>query len=177
MGLDINVYTKMVMANGNEAFDDEGELKYDENWVKVYANPDFEGRELPLIDCKAYKYDVEANHDVNISMGYGRYNGWRERLAKLAGYPLTAYESHFTKAIEHRHDAGAWEVTEGPFWELICYSDCEGYIGATVCKKLLADFEQYAEAAQKLDEYFWQRYQNWHSAVRLASDGGAIAFH
>ena len=56
---------------------------------------------------------------------------WNE-LATLAGY------------------AGAddaWERTDGPFWELINFSDCEGVIGPKTSAKLAGDFAAFQEKA------------------------------
>lgn len=74
---------------------------------------------------------------------YGGYNDWRRTLAEIVGYP--------NQANERRSgcDVGAWKSTSGPFWELIYFSDCEGYIGGTVLKKLHQDFINWVDRVVK----------------------------
>ena len=55
MGLDITPYRNLVLANGNEAFDETGELKYDEGWHQMFVNPDFPSQADKIEDHKAYR--------------------------------------------------------------------------------------------------------------------------
>ena len=104
---------------------------------------------------------------------YGGYNQWREQLAALAGYTKTYSDYH--RCL--RHDRTAHDCVAGPFWELICFSDCEGTIGSQVSKKLYLDFVAYEDEARDLGEDFFAVYQCFKEAFELASDNGAVEFH
>jgi hypothetical protein len=169
MGLDITAYSKIKPAPN--ALDDKGELIDWDNHFQANLNPDFPGRADDVEDGKAYSFEKEYRFRAGSCSGYDM---WREQLAKMAGYPAVKL-SHGSSAM--RHDAGAWAASGGPFWELINFSDCEGTLGTAVCKKLLADFDQFASDAEKDDSYFKERYRDWHKAVKLAADDGCIDFH
>ena len=172
MGLDITAYRKIEIANGAAVDEDGDPVDYDEH-QRFYFNPDFQGREEGLVEGAIYTRGTEE-HDFRAG-GYGGYNAWREELAKLAGYPATPHTRYLV--TEDRHDAGAWEATEGPFWELINFSDCEGVIGPVVSAKLAKDFEEFDERAKVIGDYFYDRYLDWKLAFELAADGGAVVFH
>lgn len=170
MGLDITAYSKIKLET--KGLDEDGELIDWDNHFKACINPDFPGRADDMEDGQAYSYEEDFAFRAG---SYGGYNGWREELAKMAGYTAIPYERYGQSEL--RHDAAAWEATEGPFWELITFSDCEGMLGATVCKKLLADFDQFASEADKDASYFKESYRDWYKAVKLAANGGCIRFH
>lgn len=173
MGLDITYYRKMKEANGNEAFDETGELKWEEDWFQVYANPDFPGREDGLNDRHAYKAEDYFGFHAG---GYGGYNRWREQLAELSGWPKTTYEKYGKEWPSFA--ASAWDAMSGPFWELICFSDCEGVIGPVTSAKLAKDFAEFqSKADQHEDERFRNQYNEWRKAFEVASDDGAVRFH
>lgn len=177
MGLDITAYSNLKKLDC--VFDDEGEpisaetrqhLEYD---LHVYENTDFPGRADGLQDRAVYA----ADDTIRFRAGsYGGYNAWREELARIAGYPLTDYSKY--ERISKRHDAGAWAVESGPFWELINFSDCEGVIGPLVSAKLAKDFSDF-DAVAKLSEkaYFYEMYSQWREAFEMASNNGAVDFH
>lgn len=94
---------------------------------------------------------------------YSGYNRWRDQLAKVAG---------------HASAAEAWASDHsGPFMELVNFSDCEGTIGPVVAAKLVKDFSAFKDAAQREDEYFFQKYCDWEKAFKMAADNGAVDFH
>jgi hypothetical protein len=110
---------------------------------------------------------------------YSGYNEWREALAKMAGYPAVAdaTEPVPTSKHGHTHSAGAWGMTQGPFWELINFSDCNGTIGPRVAAKLLRDFIEYQSVADLHPESWFQSlYFEWRHAFEMAADGGAVVF-
>lgn len=169
MGLDITAYSKIKIVP--DGFKDGDVIDW-YNHFSIYINPHFQTHSQGLQEGVAYSYD--KSHGFRAG-SYSGYNGWREQLAKMAGYP--AIERPRFDQKETRHDAGAFAATSGPFWELINFSDCEGAFGETVCKKLLADFDQFASEAEKDDSYFKERYRDWHKAIRLGADGGCVCFH
>jgi hypothetical protein len=176
MGLDVTAFQEMKLINACR--NEDGEIidpetgKEVESAVEIWDNTDFPGRAAPLHSKCVYSYEEAM---AVPGQGYGGFSNWRETLAKISGWPLTEYESW--GAIKKWHSAGAWAATEGPFWELINFSDCEGFIGTDACKKLCADFAQYKEAASKEDGNFYTRYLQWHEAVIFASANGALQFH
>lgn len=169
MGLDITAYSRLAPAGGIAADDEDAYATH----VRVLPSRHFPGREAPL---------SEGWHSFADRMGfragsYGGYNDWRERLAKLAGYPATMGGGYRTYPT---HAAGAWASTEGPFWELINFSDCDGTIGSAAAQKLARDFAEWDERAKAADPespWFYDLYQLWRKAFELAADGGCVDFH
>ncbi|WP_140402342.1 hypothetical protein [Burkholderia multivorans] len=107
---------------------------------------------------------------------YSGYNAWRNELAKLAGYQPSITVRN--KAVESRYDETVWKLDQGPFWELIKFSDAEGTIGPDVCWKVHRDFVQYHDqAAQVSIPYFYDSYVDWMKAFEMCSINGAIVFH
>lgn len=171
MGLDITAYRKLTKMD--VLFDEDGEplnpttREPIEIYVKVYSNPDFPGRSEGLEDRGIYCFEDAADC---LSMGYGGYNGWRDQLANLAGYPST--QTQYGKS----YAAACWNGATGPFSELINFSDCEGTIGPVVCAKLSKDFADFDERAKQMAEGFYDRYQKLRNGVDMAADGGALKF-
>lgn len=178
MGLDVNAYSGC--AKLDVVFDANGEpidpntrklIDYDK-YIRIYLNPDFPGRANEFEDKAFYSYKNSAS--INCG-AYSRYNRWRDDLAKLAGYPVGQYEQYGTKYDSHC--VPCWTGETGPFSELINFSDCEGVIGASVSKKLAADFAEFqTKANAHHDEYFRKKYTEWRTAFDLASDSGCVRF-
>lgn len=173
MGLDITAYKNIKRAAEGSGLDGDGYADYENGFFFLYLNPDFPGR---ANDIEAQiPYESEQSMGFRAG-GYSGYNQWRDELAKLACYPATPYTMY--GATTTRHDAGAWDASEGPFWELINFSDSEGTIGTAVSKKLAKDFADFqAKADLHPDEYFRARYNEWREAFDMAADNGAVSFH
>lgn len=164
MGLDIVAYNKLVKqdvvfnAHG-QAFLAKNSAPLEEPYFDCHINPDFPGREDTLEDKAVYFYGSQTHFRAG---SYSYYNAWRAWLAQVAGYGS---------------EAAAFKATQGPFWELINFSDCEGVIGPKHCVKLLADFERFHALIKPIPGTDWHRaYGNWLKAFRHAADGGAIEF-
>ena len=183
MGLDITAYRRVTKLD--VVFDEDGEpidkdtLEYADYDVRVYANPDFHGREEGVEDRAAYS----AEDSMGFRAGsYSGYNGWREELAKMAGYPKSPVDRGFGDSVA-MHSGGAWAADSGPFWELINFSDCEGVIGPAVSAKLAKDFAEWDESAKRHDEanslngVLYGRFQCFRQAFEMAADGGLVNFH
>lgn len=172
MGLDITAYKGLVLANGNDGFDEVGELK--DGFESFYVNEDFPGRADDIKSRHAYT----ATDSFGFRAGsYGGYNLWREQLAQLAGWVPIQHTPRWGEPYES-YAAAAWAASEGPFWELINFSDCEGTIGSAVSKKLAEDFAKYQSKADKhYDDWFKQRYNHWRKAFEMASENGCVSFH
>lgn len=175
MGLDITAYRQIKPAPDAE-IDRDGYIVDYENFMRVYVNPDYPERATDLVDRGTYTHGTDS---VGFRAGsYSGYNVWREELARLAGYPPTPYTHYSTTQM--RHDAGAWAATEGPFWELINFSDCEGAIGPAASAKLARDFAEWDDRAKAKDgpeSIFYSRYTLWRAAFEMAADSGMVDFH
>lgn len=176
MGLDITAYRNLTKATDkDDAFDSEGELRWDEGWERFYVNPDFPGRAGDIDDGAAYR----AEDSFGFRAGsYSGYSLWREHLAALAGYRASVVAGDdYSERFPHSRGVHV-DPKPGPFVELINFSDCEGVIGAAVSAKLARDFAEYqAKADQHPDEWFRDRYAMWRKAFEMAADNGAVAFH
>ena len=159
MGLDITAYSQL--KDTGRPFD----WDTDEGNAYISGNiPDFAKRCVEFTPRNAFEYEDTLYARIG---AYSYYGAWREKLAKLAGYsPLT--EGH------RPYSAGAWAATEGPFWELIDFTDCDGVLGTAVRQKLAEDFANYEASARLLgDEDFLYTYRQFKAAIEFASDGGA----
>ena len=162
MGLDITAYSQL--KDTGRPFDwdvDEGNASIPHN------HQDFAQRCVEFAPGNAFEYEDALHACVG---AYSYYGAWREKLAKLAGYsPIVR--------LTRPYSSGAWAATEGSFWELIDFTDCDGVLGTAVCQKLTKDFATYEERARHLgDEGFLYTYLQFKAAVEWASDGGAVVF-
>lgn len=179
MGLDITAYEGLTKLEGVKYI--EGEvynhsleaLDYDDYALVAHHNPYFPGRADDLDDKGVYN----AADSFGFRAGsYGGYNAWRNQLAKLAGYPEGTYREYGRDWPSHC--VACWDGAEGPFSELIHFSDCEGVLGAAVSKKLAADFAAFDDAAKATgDEHFYALFREWRKAFDMASNGGAVSLH
>lgn len=170
MGLDITFYERMTKVSVE--LDADGEPKeasgnwawYDEH-TDVYINPDFPTR----ADGMQGGWHKSEGGSEHLCIGYGSYSQWHDDLAMAAlGVPAMK----------------VWEgaVTEGPFVELINFSDCEGTLGPRTCAKLAKDFDDWETKIKgMIDEgtrdYFMKKYREFQVGLTLAADSGAACFH
>lgn len=168
MGLDITWASNAKLSDFS-ATDDAGD---EHGLERVYANPYFADR---ANDLPEGWYEVGETGRFRAG-SYGGYNHWREKLAEFSGWPLSQYDQ-FGRAYPS-YAKSAWDASEGPFWELINFSDCEGCIGPAVSAKLLADFDAHREAMlAKGDEHFMCIYDEFRNAFAKAMQGGFVKFH
>jgi hypothetical protein len=107
-------------------------------------------------------YRVDPEHEFEFRAGsYSGYSAWRRKLAEIVG--TTA------KAVWNGDD-------QGPFRELIGFSDSEGSIGTEVCAKLARDFDEWADRLPT-DRDFRFLYGDFRRAFHLAAQDGAVRFH
>jgi hypothetical protein len=169
LGLDITWYTDCTLVPDAERTPD-GELVDWESLASVWVNPDFPGRADDLVDGGAYSYADSGDFRAG---SYSGFNDWREALARRAGYPVGICDGH-----RHVHSAGAWAASQGPFWELINFSDAEGTIGTVVSAKLARDFvEQRDVTLGDAEAWFSDLYALWAIAFEKAANRGFVRFH
>ncbi len=162
MGLDITAYSQL--KDTGRPFDWDVD---EENAYIPHNHQDFATRCVECTPGNAFEYEGELHAYIG---AYSYYGAWRDQLAKLAGYPPVV-------GRPRPYSEGAWAATEGPFWELINFTDCDGVLGTAVCQKLAEDFADYEESARLLeDEEFLCTYLQFKAAVEWASDGGAVVF-
>lgn len=173
MGLDISAYSKLVEAPTAERDEDGYPVDYD-SFERFYENEDFPGRFEGLKNGMIYGYSEDSEFD-SLSIGYGRYNAWREQLAEMAGYKDETYEQN--GRIMLSHCVACWNGAQGPFAEQINFSDCEGAIGPVACAKLAKDYAEFAGKAEAVGGYFWDKYQEFKRCFDIGADFGAVSFH
>jgi len=180
MGLDI---TYVRQAKLLDAIADENHEPIDpttrepiecDEYERPYVNPDFPGRADDVVDRAFYSAAESCGFNAG---GYGGYGHWRNTLAKLAGYEGVVDADRFSPGTIN-HCRACWDGAQGPFSELINFSDCEGTIGAAVSAKLARDFAEFqAKADAHPDERFRTKYAEWRAAFECASDSGFVRFH
>lgn len=180
MGLDINAFRRLTKIDA--VFDADGTPIDPKTREPIdYAlhasiNPDFPTRVDEIEDDAIYGAEERMQFRAG---SYGGYGAWRNELAKIAGYPAGTYNQYGNDY--ESHCVACWDGAEGPFSELINFSDCEGLIGAKVAAKLAADFAEFDEKAKAhtsgvWEDRFYPKYQEWRAAFEMAADGGAVQF-
>lgn len=134
-----------------------------------YISSYFPARAQDLEHKAVYSYE---GFESFWSSSYGTYNRWREELAKLAEFPA----SYGDDLRRGSHQLGACYAEGGAFWELCCFSDCDGVIGTEVSKKLAKDFADYEEKAREICGAFYEGYTIWKNTFDFAAEGGAVQF-
>ncbi|WP_336682826.1 hypothetical protein [Enterococcus casseliflavus] len=153
MGLDITAYKNLKRVNNPER-DEYGDLVEWKSLVDInkelldYTELHFEGRTQGL---EAGVYSYESEYDFRAG-SYGNYNRFRDRLEQIA--------------------------SNSQLHELIVFSDCEGFIGSVVSKKLAKDFLDLEQIAKEnLDRIDFGTYLNFKEAFELASENGCVSFY
>jgi len=185
MGLDISAYSQLERVEVPD-FDTDSELHQWENrmWdsggLQIRSNYMF-SEHMEGIDDGWY---LPSGEYYGFRAGsYSGYNEWRELLTFSVGY--SSLEDVWGNNLE------------GPFTELINFSDSGGIIGPEYSKKLYEDFINYEnEIIDKLSEnmmgftstiperidvdtydYFIRVYNGFKKAFEIASDNGVVLFH
>lgn len=177
MGLDILAYSELkkldcVFNADGEPIDPVTREDIEYPYFQAYINEHFTDHAKGLEDGACYGF----KNKLHLHAGsYGGYNNWRENLAKIAGYPAAPQE--YNSRVHMRHDEGAFVAGQGPFFELIYFSDCEGVINSEISAKLAKDFADFQEKSDSEgDEYWREKYSRWREVFELASNNGAVNF-
>ncbi len=135
-------------------------------------------------------------HDGEFSFragSYGTYNDWRNELSIMSGYGNSEdHWNYLNNLIREEKINSVLDIKEKiylPFSELICFSDCEGYIGTELCCKLYKDFIDNKSLAEKKSlimnevkggqmegQWFLDRYNNFMKAFEYGSKKGCVVF-
>ena len=163
MGLDITAYRSLSTVE-NPDLDGDGCPVADDQWKcrgTQYSERNWPGRTRGLEADAVYRFADSLGFRAGSYVGY---NQWRNQLARLAGYEsaVDCWNNH----------------PDGPFRELIEFSDCEGVIGPVVAAKLSEDFAAFrTKAEESADAWFVGQYRLWQQAFEMAADNGAVDFH
>lgn len=171
MGLRIVAYTQMEEVLW-PMFDDEGYPIGENVWLPGLdmraSEPFWPGWAAPLQYWKVYKYKFYKIHEI------GSYNDYtvhfRRPMLGLIGLPMpedVCYPEHIEPGV--------------PFYELLCFSDCDGVIGAKVARKLLQNFIHWHQQAQAYAQthgydFMLEVYEKIYALMRLAAKNGALKF-
>lgn len=174
MGLEIYAYKNITKATGVH-LDDDGEIINSDTgeyvggyYFRPYINPDFPGRADGIDPDSIYAFEDSVEC---LEGSYSGYSGFRETLAKIAGY-----DQEVGPHGRLTYCAACWRGEKGPFWQMINFADNEGVIGTEACKSLARDFKKYLENASREDEWFFTCYKRLMAGVEMAAQNGALEY-
>lgn len=174
MGLDISAYSRVReigIASDTEEWEREywmqGRADTFYVWPSHVLEPDFPGRLEGSIVRPNGVYEYAGSCYFRAG-SYSGYNEWRNELSiATIGVPA--------KTVWRTPSA----YEDSPFFELVQFSDCEGFIGPVVAGRLLEDSHapSITAYAKGRGGRFEGLFVQWRRAFELASDGGVIKFH
>jgi len=171
MGLDVTFYHSMKPAaapEGTECLQEWAE-ENEAIWISP-GEVELQGLHFPHIPkLTEGVFHVTAAETDLPSRAYSSYNRWRDDLARYAGYGSAEK---------------AWrDYSKGPFYELIHFSDCEGFILDPAIGKLYQDFLDNRGRIFDLvpegieGDRFKSYYQDWVEGLReVANKDGLVYF-
>jgi len=161
MGLDIKVLSD-ISPLPNATFDEKNYVFTDEHG-NTYTDEEcwysddlkdqdeaYPGRSLGIIGDQIYKYQASSWKKIGC---YQYYSQWCDKLREHTKNLNTAFD------------------------ELLNFTDCEGVLGPVVCRKLKNDFKLYKKYIKiENDRYFWNTYNKFADAFKLAGRDGIVIF-
>lgn len=178
MGLDISYVSKINFEKRREPDFEE----MDQNGVFLYPNDSFLDQSEGIQSGEYISEGVQGSFRAGSYSGYG---SWRKTLAELIGWEIENLWRHVGTLVQRNENLND-VLNENddfkvdiPFVELLNFSDCEGFIGPKTSVKLYLDFLEWDERAKNFDSqnsYFYEKYQEWTEAFKVASDGGCVIF-
>ena len=181
MGLDIS-YASKINFESRSYISDDIDMNGIPNGVYLYPNDSLldqsEGIQSGQYICEGIQGSFRAG-------SYSGYGGWRKVLAELIGWEIENLWQHVATLVQrnenlndvlNENDRFSVDI---PFVELLHFSDCEGFIGPKTSAKLHSDFLEWDEKAKNFDSqnsYFYEKYQEWTEAFKVAGDGGCVIF-
>lgn len=178
MGLDVTAYRKIERVADwpadAEGIDDFAEYVPRQGYV-------WQGRTVTSVHPVYVPGDFPEHHSLtpgvyayaeSMDWGAGSYSGynlWRDWLSRAAlGVPAErVWGRNFAR---FRNRGVAW---------LVNFSDCEGFIGAEVCARILADIRAHEATIRSRadDAARLERLNTWLAGLEMAADGGMLRFH
>lgn len=149
MGLDIRLYTGVKLVKPkSEINHEDGVYGYMEDLerecvdvsktVILQGNTDFPNHFIG--EDGIYSY---TQYEHVLSRSYSGYSNFRDALAKSVGYTPATKEELITCGMYDDYplvyQAKVWATEGGTLYELINFSDCEGVIDTSTCKKIYGD--------------------------------------
>ena len=179
MGLDITWYRGLT-ESPDEPREEDGEIKDYDNAVQFYIHDKPESWTAYAGNLRgdiAYRFEESDGFRAG---SYGGFSRFRDILAGIGGFKDMPIEK-----VSFATERYVGDVTGLPFYEMVCFTDCEGTLGADVCANLAKDFEamrpKFIDAIQVFDgatrDYYEGRYNDWTNAFKQASDRGAVRYH
>jgi hypothetical protein len=110
--------------------------------VKLVALARWPRQSAGIVDQGMYSYATMISERIG---SYPGYSSFRNLLAQIAEYSLLDDD-------RYPYQAAACYASEGPFQELLSFSDCSGTINNEVVVKLLADFRKYEKEIADLSQ-------------------------
>lgn len=182
MGLDISYASRINFEKRREPDFEE----MHQNSVFLYPNDSLLDQSEGI---KAGEYICEGVQGSFRAGSYSGYGSWRKMLSELIGWEIEdlwrnvatlAQRSENLNDVLSESDELKVDI---PFIELLHFSDCEGFIGPKTSAKLHVDFLEWDEKARNFRNYqlqaqnhFYEKYQEWTEAFKVASDGGCVIF-
>lgn len=169
MGLDITAYKKVKLVKAAKR---RGAHNWDDPLCDTDDHSYLDDRNYPeqADGLKAGIYKLLGKPFGFHAGSYTGYNAWREWLAELVD--ATPEE------LWNARGAAKARARLTPFYALIAFSDCEGFIGPKTSAKLVKDFDAFARKAKKSGrDYEMAVFKDFRKAFRIAAKGGIVEFH
>jgi len=169
VGLDVSHYTSIKFLR---------KLREDEEYFDRHEADMPDARHLCPVDFPRQAEGIDGIYVVEGAVSfrvgsYSYYNHWRNQLAQMIGEGTAA-------DVWEKSDAGK----DGPFYDLIHFSDCEGVIGPQTCDRLAQSFDVWRDRAQEYGEKiegrggrdFLATYEEFRTAFKAAARHGCVEF-
>ena len=178
MGLDISYASKINFEKRREPDFEE----MHQNSVFLYPNDSLLDQSEGIKNGEYISEGIQGSFRAGSYSGYG---SWRRILAEMIGWEIEdlwrsvetlVQRNENLNDVLNENDRFSVDI---PFVELLHFSDCEGFIGPKTSAKLHSDFLEWDENAKNFDSqnsYFYEKYQEWTEAFKVASDGGCVIF-
>ena len=118
------------------------------------------------------------------SGSYGAFNGWRYKIAEIAGYEMQMDDGFNQPLIDwtditHANLQGIWDTTpKDPLIVLIAHSDCDGVIKPEQAKPLLDRLEKLlpdiknAASDHTVEYYYFKKTKQFIAGLKQAIKNG-----
>ena len=153
MGLDICAYSNVRVSDEKDG-------------LIIYSSG-FDQCNMKGLEYKSLTFNF---HFYFFAASYRGYGTFRRMLCKIANK---------IEIEELWENEDKEEYQNLPFFWLINFSDCEGYIGTRYCDIIYNDFLKYEElfmSISDIDDYYKDKYRDFKNAFNIASDNGLVKF-